>query len=383
MSWFHRVLLHGVLFHGALFTMRPVTSYRAIELGLSPGWLGVFSASFSLIPLLIAVPVGRWVDRRAEWPVLTAGSALVAVSGAGLVFARDVVSIIVCSAVSGVGLILAMVAAQAVIANHSPAVAYDSRFGFFTLAASAGQLLGPLALSGLAASAPPSLTSAAFTGTAVAALAATLVAASVRPPGGGAPRRRAAGGGDGVSEVLRAPGVVPAMLASTAVLAAIDLITVYLPALGEQRGIAPPVVGLLIAARSLASMASRAIMGALVRWKGRHAVLVASLVLSAVSMGVLAVPLPVWALALALVVAGFALGVGQPLTMAWVADAAAPSARGTAMALRMSGNQLGQIVLPLLAGGLAGGLGIGLAFATFGTGLGAVALVVALPRQGS
>ncbi|MDF5752471.1 hypothetical protein [Spongiactinospora sp. TRM90649] len=49
-------------------------------------------------------------------------------------------------------------------------------------------------------------------------------------------------------------------------------------------------------------------------------------------------------------VMGFVLGLGQPLTLSWVAGRARPGERGTALALRLTGNRLGQVVLPAAAG---------------------------------
>ncbi|MFC7327023.1 MFS transporter [Marinactinospora rubrisoli] len=382
MGWFVRILIHGVLFHGAVATLRPVISYRALEMGLAPGWLGVFSAAISIVPLVVALPIGRWVDLHDERPAYLLGSLFLVGSAFGLTFAYDPWAIVACSVGAGIGMILAMVAAQAMVANRSPRARFDTRFGMFALAGSAGQLLGPLLLSALAAGEPDSLTVPAFLGTGVAATCSLAALIGMPAPASrpGRPAREGAPVRHRALDVLRAPGVTPAIVASLIVLAAIDMTIVYLPALGEERGIGAAAVSLLLAVRAAASVVSRAFLGAAVgRW-GRHLVLVVSLVISAVSVAALTVPLPVWALAVALAVAGLGLGIGQPLTMAWVADAAAPDARGTAMALRMSGNHLGQTVLPLLAGALAGGIGVAAVFAAFGVGLGAVAATLRRPR---
>ncbi|SJZ95655.1 Predicted arabinose efflux permease, MFS family [Marinactinospora thermotolerans DSM 45154] len=381
MGWFVRVIIHGTLFHGALSTLRPVISYRSIEAGLDPAWIGVFSAALSLVPLFVAIPIGRWVDLHDERPAYLLGSAFLTASALALAWAHTPAAIIACSISAGIGLILAMVAAQAMVANRSPRDRFDSRFGLFALAGSAGQLLGPLLLSALAATEPADLTTQAFLGTGIAAAASllALIGMPAAPPHAAttptdAPARHRA------IDVLRAPGVTPAILSSLMVLAAIDMIIVYLPVLGEERGIGAATVSLLLATRAGASVVSRAFLGVAVARKGRHSVLVTSLIVSALSVAALTLPQPTWTLAIALAIAGLGLGIGQPLTMAWVADAAAPSARGTAMALRMSGNQLGQTTLPLLAGALAGGLGVSAIFVAFGGGLAAVAAGLRRPR---
>ncbi|GAA3134476.1 hypothetical protein GCM10010521_20400 [Streptomyces rameus] len=70
-----------------------------------------------------------------------------------------------------------------------------------------------------------------------------------------------------------------------------------------------------------------------------------------------ALPVPVWALGAMLTVLGFCRGVGRPLSMTTVVQAAPAEARSTALALRLTGNRLGRVAAPAAAGlatGLAG-----------------------------
>ncbi|OKI62358.1 hypothetical protein A6A27_05065 [Micromonospora sp. CB01531] len=67
--------------------------------------------------------------------------------------------------------------------------------------------------------------------------------------------------------------------------------------------------------------------------------------------------MPLWLMALIITVAGLGLGVGQPLTMSFLAEAAPPGLRGRAMSLRLTGNRLGQLLIPTAAGVVAAGAG--------------------------
>jgi MFS family permease len=67
-----------------------------------------------------------------------------------------------------------------------------------------------------------------------------------------------------------------------------------------------------------------------------------------------------------LAVLGFCLGVGQPLSMTTVVQAAPPAARSTALALRLTGNRLGQVAAPASAGLVAGVAGTAAPFAMLG-----------------
>lgn len=117
---------------------------------------------------------------------------------------------------------------------------------------------------------------------------------------------------------------------SLAVLSATDILTAYLPVVGEHRGIAPSVIGLLLSLRAAATIACRLVMTPMLRLLGRTALLTVTCVLGAVLCAGIALPVPVWALALILAALGFCLGVGQPLSMTTVVQAAPDDARSTA-----------------------------------------------------
>ena len=136
-----------------------------------------------------------------------------------------------------------------------------------------------------------------------------------------------------------------------------DITLIYLPALGAERGIAAGTIGGLLALRAAASMTSRFFLGRLSAALGRRRLLVGSVALSAAGVAVTTLAMPVWALALVMVAVGLGLGAGQPLTMSWLAESTPPGLRGRAMSLRLTGNRIGQVVVPTAAGLLAAGAG--------------------------
>jgi MFS family permease len=77
-----------------------------------------------------------------------------------------------------------------------------------------------------------------------------------------------------------------------------------------------------------------------------------------------------------LAAAGFLLGIGQPLTMSMVVQAVPEGTRGTALAIRLTGNRFGQVATPAAAGLVAGAAGVAAAFWLLGGLLGLAALAV-------
>ncbi|MFD3486558.1 MFS transporter [Streptomyces sp. NPDC058665] len=347
---------HTFLVQAVTFVLRPTAVYRAIELDVPASWLGALGASFALVPLVLAVPAGHAADRFGERAVMLLGGLLTLLSVLCFVLvAHEVWGVVAGSVLLGTGHLGSVVGQQALVANRTPRAGYDTAFGHYTFVASAGQALGPLLIVFFGGSRTLPDTGAIFTGS--LALAAVLSVTSFLVPGG----RAEAGGKEQhagtVRDLLRRPGLVRALTVSCVVLAAVDITIVYLPVLGAERDIAAGTIGALLAVRAAASMVSRLFLGRLVRRLGRGRLLTGSIVLAALGTALVALPGPVWLLAPLVVAMGFGLGTGQPLTMSWLAEATPPGLRGRAMSLRLTGNRLGQTVVPSAAGALAVGAG--------------------------
>ena len=360
------LLVHAVLTQVVTFVLRPTTAYRAVELDVPAAWLGALTASFAVVPLLLAVPSGQATDRFGERRVMLAGSALLLLSAVVFATGRGgAAGLVLGSVVLGTGHLLSVVGEQAAVADSAGPGRFDTAFGHYTFAASLGQAAGPalITLLGGAGSLPDTqplfLVAAVLAGLLVVCTALVRTPARARPPGG-APA-------GSMATLLRLPGLLRALTVSCVVLAAVDITLVYLPALGADRGLAAGAVGLLLTLRALASMVSRFFLGRLVALAGRRRLMVGSVGLSALSMAAVAVPLPLGWTGVLVLLLGLGLGVGQPLTMSWLAEVAPAGQRGRAMSLRLTGNRLGQVLIPSAVGFLAAGFGAaGVLWATAG-----------------
>jgi MFS family permease len=351
-------LAHALLVQSVTFVLRPTATYRALELGVPPFWLGALSASFAIAPLLLAVPSGHAVDRLGERRVMLAGALLVcAAAGGYALLGRSVPGLVVATVLLGIGHLCSVVSEQALVANRTPRERYDTAFGHYTFAVSLGQALGPGLIVWFGGDRAIPDTADIFAGSVVVAVLLLVTTVALRPSAGGGPRADTSPGG--VRGLLRLPGLMRAVTVSSMLLAAVDITLVYLPALGAERGIASGVIGVLLAIRALASMTARLFLGRLARALGRRRLLVGTMALSVVALAVTPVPMPLWLVAVVVMLVGIGLGAGQPLTMSWVAEATPPGLRGRAMSVRLTGNRVGQVVVPSLAGLLAAGAGAG------------------------
>ncbi|MDG4668155.1 MFS transporter [Mycobacterium sp. 236(2023)] len=332
--------VHALAVQAIGFSVRPAISYAALDAGVAPALLGLLSASYAIAPLLLALPVGRLVDRVGEKPVLIGGAVVAALScGVLLAGTHQPAWLIVGLMLAGVGHLLCVIGEQTAVANMGGSSA-DSRFAAYTFASSLGQAVGPLLLTvgdGTAAGIRPVL---------LAALGLSVVLFGTSFLIGG--RRQSAGEQAPVSvgSLLRDRSLRRAVVVSGIVMAAVDITLVYLPALGHEAGFSPAFVGWVLALRAVTSMAVRLVTGPLVNALGRRRMLIIGMSASASALIAVANWHSHLVLLVSAVVLGAGLGVCQPITMAAVSDLAPSNQRGTAMTLRLLGNRIGVVVLP-------------------------------------
>jgi len=369
-------LTHVVLTQTLIQVIRITTSYKAIELGLSVLWLGVIAAGFAIIPAFTALRVGRWIDRGNDASAVRLGSALTVVACIGLwAWPRSGMHLLGFSVLLGFGHMFCMAGHQMLAVRSGGARSRESVLGYYMVAASIGQGFGPFIVGWLGGSVALPPTGPLFGISLAAAAASALVAIAVRP----SPRAkndRDAGNFVPVGDLLRLRGFPAVMASSVVTVTALDLLVIYLPALGAERQIDASDIGLLLTARSVASLVSRAFYSRLIFAVGRLPLTLASMLSSALGFLVLAIALPLPMMYAVLVLLGFAMGIASTLTISGVVHLAPAEACGTALTLRMTGNRVGQIVFPAVAGLLASATGVAGILVALGLGLAASGVAV-------
>ncbi|PWF87708.1 MFS transporter [Kocuria rosea] len=387
-AWLWFLVAGALLTQTALNLVRPVTTYKLLSLDADSVTVGLVTAAYAVVPLVTAMWLGRMTDRVRDLRTMVVVGALVLALGAGaLALAPSVALVAVASALLGMGHLVFTIAGQSAVARFSPPDQLDKGFGWFTAAFSAGQLVGPLLVGVLLGTgsdvASPErvadITLSLWIGAGLSVLVVPVMLLH-RPASGaaGAPARNddaaaaeQAAPATGELEVvpgtaprasmlriLKVPGIPSHMLASLALLAMLDILTAFLPLVGERAGVSPAWIGVLLAVRGGASIVSRVLLPWLAHRMSRRALLLVSLygagITLAVPPAVITVP---WLAAVLLFVGGFCLGLGQPITMTLVSTAVPTSWRGSALAVRLVGNRAGQVAMPLLAGLVAAPLG--------------------------
>jgi predicted MFS family arabinose efflux permease len=374
------LLLLTVLVQIVTAIVRITTSYRAFELDLSTAWLGVIAAAFAAFPIMMAVQVGRFIDRGNDALTIWVGSAIMAASSAGFVLWPSAVGLVVVTTIMGSGHIMLMASQQmlCVRAAKSPR-AMESVFGNYMVAGAIGQGVGPyvVGLAGGSATVPP--TGYLFTIAMVCAAVSFVISLAMRP----SPSKPKIAPGEKpvpVSDLLRTPGLLPVIVAGVIMISASDIIVIYVPLLGAERDIDVRDIGLLLTARAAASMVARLFYARMVAAAGRWPLMISSTVACAAAFGALAVPMPLPGMYFIMVVMGFSFGLATTLSITIVVDMTEIRARGTANTLRIMGNRLGQFVLPFGAGLVAAATGLSALFAILAAAIAASAAAMRWKR---
>ena len=357
-------VINIALTQSLVFLLRPTITYRGLELGLDNFQVGLVGIAFAVLPLILAVPSGSLVDRVGERKILGGASIAMLLTSLVLLTTHNVFWLVVGSALLGLAQLGAVVAQQALVSNQPESVDRNAAFGYYTLWISLGQVFGPLVITWIGGDALIPNTQLLFAIAVVASL--PLIVASFLVHGSGTHRDQANVDTTTTMELLRIHGVLRGIVASAFIISAIDIIVIYLPALGHERGYSSGLVGAVIALRSGASMVTRLGLGRLAARFGRPLLMTVSAFVAAAVFFIVAFPVPAWMLVVFGIVAGFGLGVGQPLMMAWVADVAPAGVRGKASGMRLFANRLAIIAIPAAAGWVSGSMGASVVFAGVG-----------------
>jgi len=373
------LMVHGVLVQITTGLVRITTSYRIVELHLDVIWYGIIPATFALFPIFLAVSVGRFIDRNHDAHAAMIGSGFMLVAVAGLRFADSPLTIMPFTALFGVGHLFLMAAHQMLCVRAAGEHNRDSVFGNFLMMTGVGQGLGPFIVGWVGGAARVPDTGFLFNiGIGVGAV--SLAVALCLPPARNVAARKHDAAPMSVGKLLRIKGFLTVLTASVVTMSAQDLVVLYLPLLGVERGLGVSEVGIILTIRSIAAVVSRIDYAQMIMIVGRVRLTFLSMALAGGAFVTLAMPVPVLALQMASAVLGVGLGIATALSLTSVVELAPADVRATALSLRITGNRIGQASMPFMGSLLAASTGASGVLVVTGIALAASGLAVQIVR---
>jgi hypothetical protein len=237
-------LFNSGFIQAAVYIVRPMITYRSVELGEDSALVGAVGATFALAPLLFAIPIGRWVDRGRAGFALFAGAGISLLTAFALLFINSIPLLMLAMPMLGIGHLLTMVGGQTMIANRSQDAKLEKNFGLLTFYASLGQAIGPFTGGVLADTGTIKVDTNSAIGFAAVLFAFAVITTIPLVRGSKAEAAKVAGNTRGsVREVLGLPNFKSAIFVASAITAVIDVVLIFLPLLGRELGLTTTEVG--------------------------------------------------------------------------------------------------------------------------------------------
>lgn len=373
--WARRLLISSTFTQATMYVVRPFITYRAIEINAGATAIGLIGAIYALFPVLLALKFGSWVGKYGEGKFLVVGNLSLVFSCTSLLFTHNVIALAAATAFAGLSHLALMVGGQTMVALRTPKENYNKLFGYYTFSASLGHTFGPVIaglLAGSLANGMPRNSNNAFI---FAILLSSFALFPTWKWRNDAPTVKAAeeqsNTWSAAKSMLSRKEISLAVFISLAISSTLDLLVIFLPLLGKERAIDPAIIGLIISLRAVGSMGSRLILGVVTKHIKDRTLLLATTLISMLACIGMVYTNTAWILGLLVFIAGFASGFGQPLTMSLISLRTKPDERALAVSARLTGNRLGQFLLPVGAGLLANGAGVGAVFWSMAALLGA------------
>ena len=365
LPWAKPLLLSSTLTQATIYVLRPMITYRAIELDANAAQVGLIAALYALFPVILALQFGSWVGKLGEAKFIIYGTVAMMATSFALVFANSLVTLGIATAAAGLAHLACMVGGQSMVALRAPRESYDKYFGFYTFSASVGHLIGPVIASIVAGSdgTLPKSTSNAFllaTVLTIIALVPVIRWRNERPTVVG--KENSEGTFKAAINLAKRPGIMAAIYISLAISSVADVLVVFLPLFGTENNFSPYAIGAILAIRAGTTMLSRLFLGRLSERFSTFQLLWWSTIISLVCCVAMAFAHTPVTLGAIVFIAGFSLGVGQPLTMSLVSQKTESSERALAVSARLMGNRFGQFLVPAAAGTIAAASGAGAVF---------------------
>ena len=336
---------------------RMAAPLMALREGYGPLAVGFLVALFALAPVVLALPAGRYADRRGlRKPVWIA--IWIASLGAALAVAFPVYAVLCLTALcSGAASGLAMIALQ----RHVGRLAHNATelkqvFSWVAIGPSISNFLGPLA-AGLLIDAS-GFRAAYLLLAMLPALAWVWVrqTAEFEPV---APELRNAGGSSW--NLLRDAAFRRLMLINWALSSCWDVHTFLVPVLGHERGLSATAIGSILGAFALAATAIRLVMPWLASRLSERVVIGSAMLVTAVLFAAYPLVQTGWAMMVLSALLGLALGSVQPMIMSTLHQITPKHRHGEALGLRAMAINGSSVLMPLLfgtAGVLVGAAGV-------------------------
>lgn len=357
-----QIIAFAVFAHVTFVSMRMAATLYALANHASTFTVGVLMSLFALVPMLIAVPAGRWLDAVGARRPLAIGLAMV--FGGALLPAlfsyqvADIAPLLVAASLIGTGMMLVQLTTQNLVGERADPQHRAAAFSWLALGASVSGFSGPVITGFLIDGFGHRISFAILVLVPLAALAflyqqwrrvptRAAVPTAAPPP---------------MFDLLRYRDVRNILILNGLLSSAWDLQTLMLPVHGTRVGLSAAEIGSVLGSFALATFAIRLAMPRLSRSFGEWQILTFTLFTAALAFALVPWFASFWPLAGCTFLLGLGLGAAQPNVMSLLHRLTPEGRVGEALGLRTTVMNSSHVALPLVFGAVGAVVGAGAAF---------------------
>ncbi|MBC7705485.1 MAG: MFS transporter [Rhodoferax sp.] len=385
-----RLIACQICIHGCMAGMRLAAPLLALRDGYSALAVGALLALFSLAQVFLALPAGRFSDRRGlRRPVGLA--VVVSCAGAACAVAFPVYPVLCLTALlTGGATGAASIALQRHVGRAAQGATELKRvFSWLATGPAISNFFGPFSaglLIDYAGQAPGDTTGyrAAFLFMALLPLLSwywirqVTELAPVAKVHGALPTR--------AWDLMRDPMMRRLMIVNWCMSSCWDVHTFVVPVIGHERGFSASVIGTILGAFAIAAALVRVVMPIFAAHLREHAVVATAMIVTAMAFAVYPLMRAPLAMGVCSVVLGVALGSVQPMIMSTLHQITPEARHGEALGLRLMAINASSVLMPILFGTVGAVVGVSVVFWVVGSVVGASARVAwqlrAAPESG-
>jgi MFS family permease len=354
------IVVTCVLVHAGFGGAKVAIPLHALQLGVAPFTVGVIMAACALCPMLIALYVGRLVDRLGGRVPMLIGTIGVAVAVLIPFVFEGIIALCAMAILIGPAFQFFFVPTQGITGALGGPEDRARNYSLLALGFSIASFVGPL-VAGYSIDYLGYKTAylVLAVGPACAALLlwrkGDLLPKAAMPKGDKKEKGSAFG-------LLRDTKMRDAIVASSLISVGWDLYQFYFPIYGHSIGLSPSTIGTIISTFALAVFSIRLGLARLARKYTEFELLLYGIGFAGVALLLFPLFRDPYLLALASFVLGLGCGVGQPMSMSLIYALSPPGRASEGAGLRVMFNHGTHLIVPLAFGGIGSALGFGPVF---------------------
>lgn len=349
------IIILLVLNHVAFSGSRIAVSLFALRHGASAFTVGSLMALYALLPALLSVAVGRWVDRSGLSRPMLIGSVGVCLGTLAPFIVPELGALYVTAVLVGMSFMLINLSAYHAVGEMSLPEDRTVNFSYVALGFSTSAFVAPM-LAGLGIDnlgfRNTFLVLALFTVLPIVVLAGKLLP-SVEPH-----RTQDLAPRGPVFDLLKDPDLRHLFIAMAILTVAWDIYNFAVPLYGAHIGLSASKIGIVMGAFAAATFTVRLAMPFIVQRLQPWPMLAAALLLAGLAYVAIPFTDSVGLLMAITFVLGLGLGMPQPMVLTLLHQSAPAGRAGEALGLRTTLINTSQTVMPLFFGALGAALGI-------------------------